>query len=1552
MPDEDMRREFANSAPAQQSQAPRGYFPSDPPMNVAVQPRGSGSASSFEPPDSSGFSRRRPPELATRAISFGLVGGFVALVSFVLLYALVQYLGLNENLAYFIQAIISIELNFFLNYSLTWRDRRGSGFAAFAAVWGRFHLTRIVTVALNQALFTVFVFMGVHYLIANALCIIIVMAINFLVGDKFIFRSYPVIASLVEVSTLDLVNPEVVTEPQLTAMLKPRALPRTGWPTVSVVVPVGPNKTGVEPTVATLLQQDYPGEVEIILVGACNDPAWDEIRWYIDDELVTIVEADPGAENVSLGAQRLAGVGHAHGQILASLDSGAAAPHSWISIGVKQILAGWPCVIGPTAVFTQAGRLADVGDTSSIKGRVLDPERFVEADYTPPIAANIFLAGDVLPVIVSAKAQTGVNSEDYLEWLWNLARADVAIYETPATGVTLARSLSMRQLLTQYMVAGAALARFARAALNTATLPPQRLRLAGAFLAPAALLALLIAAIMAPNWPFTLEMRLGQVLARAIPAPAGWTVILIALACVLAAFMLASAAAIVRTGQRRAALAPLYRLAYSWSMIVTGFAAALRLPSRAATMKFPQFSVVHAPDQAFTRPMPVIPEAPTGSTRRRQILSTQVRRSPPYAPAVQWPSVSVIIPVKDSQATIGAAVDSLLRQDYQGRVEILLVGDVNDPTWEPIRHYIRSGQVRIIETTVQTAYRDANAKRTIGLAKARGEILALTDSDMALPNHWISTGVQYILRGWPCVGGPMRGATGSFWDAYADLVSLGSMTPRFVVNRVVDDKRFGLPHHKPPITANVFMTRDALKTAGDFDPTFVHDYEDYSWCWTACKSGIPLLCTPTLQGDHYHRQGWQSFIRQYTRSGRGCADFVMKYPESPLSRIRVFQWLCVGAMLLSTLGVAVAGVAAIVATGSLDTPIEVVHTPVLSVALDTFDALALISLISVGLLGLGILNALTVRQARAVIFPFITVIFGLAFSFGMAFEFATRLPGKLARYLSLHQSDVATLAIYAGLLALSAGLRLWDVGSRPGFEWDEPVYTSVASGFAHFGVVEYKSPIGQSPIYLAAPPFYFMMLGEWFRAVGSGVAQARVFSVIMSLAMITILFMYLRQRLGRWALLPTALVALDGWIVFANRISWIDNAVVVFGVLSIWVYFHALKRNTARAFMVAGLAFGFTLVYKQLGIYFCAIPVMNWLLSRQRTRGHVVMLATVGGCALLYLGAMTALYGDLFWAPTLAQFSRANGAAVSRGVVSNPQEVLTALVGQYQIFTFTVLLCGAALIWLGYDIIHSLLRKDVSWLHRYSLEASWIIASIAVFIAIQIKFPNYFIYLMVPLLVYLGMRIRDVVTNWRANDIRGPRWLWAGVILLPLLALGCDVGASYVRLATHNDNALLQVSNYAKSHIPVHDKVVADEPVGVMIPQPYCKPDYPGQCQDAKWVITYTSITQQLPTRASDAELYVLLDNAREVAVFRGFKETITVYHVDAGTNTPPPPNPDGSPTPSATTTPGAAPTATPTPVINSPPPSATATPKAVPTATATATPAPVPTATPTTPSP
>lgn len=120
-----------------------------------------------------------------RFLGFGLVGIAIMMMGMVLLYALVQFGRIEQNLAYFIQAIVSIEANFCLNKFLNWRDRKGN----ILTQWVKFHTTKIGTVALNQCLFAGLVQLGIHYLVVTLVGVAVATIINYIINDKFVFLS-------------------------------------------------------------------------------------------------------------------------------------------------------------------------------------------------------------------------------------------------------------------------------------------------------------------------------------------------------------------------------------------------------------------------------------------------------------------------------------------------------------------------------------------------------------------------------------------------------------------------------------------------------------------------------------------------------------------------------------------------------------------------------------------------------------------------------------------------------------------------------------------------------------------------------------------------------------------------------------------------------------------------------------------------------------------------------------------------------------------------------------------------------------------------------------------------------------------------------------------------------------------------------------------------------------------------------------------------------------------------------------------------------------------
>lgn len=319
------------------------------------------------------------------------------------------------------------------------------------------------------------------------------------------------------------------------------------------------------------------------------------------------------------------------------------------------------------------------------------------------------------------------------------------------------------------------------------------------------------------------------------------------------------------------------------------------------------------------------------------------------------PPVGIVVPVKNSQAGIRACVESLLGQDYEGEIEIVLVGDVNDPTWGPIEDYILNGQIKILEAQIETARRDANAKRNIGLVNLDTPILVLTDSDMILPSSWVSTAVELIGEEYECVAGPMQSESKGFWPSYVDKNPLMSKTPRMGSDYVVTAENFGIGRAKPPITAAVAFTSSAFHRTAGLNDDFVNSYEDYEFFDRMTRLGVTILCTSRLVGAHSHREGFRALVRDYIRTGKGAADFALTNRCSKLATRRINEVVMLGV-----------GLVVAIMLGAL----------LIAAAPYWFYGCVITCMVMA--FGLGLYCAWSARELRAIVFPFVTVLFGFA----------------------------------------------------------------------------------------------------------------------------------------------------------------------------------------------------------------------------------------------------------------------------------------------------------------------------------------------------------------------------------------------------------------------------------------------------------------------------------------------------------------------------------------------------------------------------------------------
>jgi cellulose synthase/poly-beta-1,6-N-acetylglucosamine synthase-like glycosyltransferase/putative flippase GtrA len=128
-------------------------------------------------------------------VQFGAIGGSVFTVGMAMLYILVDKLGWSPLAANALQLAVTFGLNYLLNRHITWKDRKVSNSAA-----NKFFVSRAATSVVNYYLFawlislqTSFMFYGqtialsVNYLVANIICLVSIMMLNYVVSDRWAF---------------------------------------------------------------------------------------------------------------------------------------------------------------------------------------------------------------------------------------------------------------------------------------------------------------------------------------------------------------------------------------------------------------------------------------------------------------------------------------------------------------------------------------------------------------------------------------------------------------------------------------------------------------------------------------------------------------------------------------------------------------------------------------------------------------------------------------------------------------------------------------------------------------------------------------------------------------------------------------------------------------------------------------------------------------------------------------------------------------------------------------------------------------------------------------------------------------------------------------------------------------------------------------------------------------------------------------------------------------------------------------------------------------------
>jgi len=255
-------------------------------------------------------------------------------------------------------------------------------------------------------------------------------------------------------------------------------------------------------------------------------------------------------------------------------------------------------------------------------------------------------------------------------------------------------------------------------------------------------------------------------------------------------------------------------------------------------------------------------------------------------------NISVVIPVKNCETSIGKCLDAVFSQSYMPYEVIVVDGHSSDNTVKIASRF----SARIVCDDFGTV----GGARQIGLENSSCEYIAFTDADCIPEKNWLENLVKEMKENIVGVGGCIKNVGKDLWGKPIALTSdtfLGSANS--VQGRVFKEKRYV----KSISGCNGLYRKKDLITVGGFN-TALSINEDTDLSLRLSKIGR-LLYTPDAIVLHDQGRGLKAFAKRMYQFGYGrgklrlwCLQCIVPIALPPLFlSVLLSPWILVSALL-------------------------------------------------------------------------------------------------------------------------------------------------------------------------------------------------------------------------------------------------------------------------------------------------------------------------------------------------------------------------------------------------------------------------------------------------------------------------------------------------------------------------------------------------------------------------------------------------------------------------------------------------------------------------------
>jgi 4-amino-4-deoxy-L-arabinose transferase-like glycosyltransferase len=290
----------------------------------------------------------------------------------------------------------------------------------------------------------------------------------------------------------------------------------------------------------------------------------------------------------------------------------------------------------------------------------------------------------------------------------------------------------------------------------------------------------------------------------------------------------------------------------------------------------------------------------------------------------------------------------------------------------------------------------------------------------------------------------------------------------------------------------------------------------------------------------------------------------------------------------------------------------------------------------------------------------------------------------------------------------------------PGFFHDGYLYAALGKNAAELGswLVPFQSNT-QYPEFNQHPPFIFMIEGLFFKLFGSGYTQARVFSALWGVGVVSLVFCYLRKwGKAQWGFGAAIALTVMPYILKKIRFPNLDFPLMFFTCACLFSYFDWFAhKKSGKSWLLIGAFWGGALLTKGIIAFIIPFVIVVHLIVEKKLLSTLKDFWAYGGVlvglilfSLWPLGLMMSGNFEIFTSYLDVQLF---GTVVkARG---GQESGIFAYV--VHLFTYEALftLCAIVGLWVK--------RKSFDSLHRFGL--IWFLAMIIPLSFIKFKYSHY-----------------------------------------------------------------------------------------------------------------------------------------------------------------------------------------------------------------------------------